>query len=45
MPKGVVRDTGGHAVALHYTTKAVYNVGPGEVRELPRAPSSDLRIR
>ncbi len=30
-PKGVVRDNGGHAVALKYTMSAVYNMKPGEV--------------
>jgi propionyl-CoA synthetase len=30
-PKGVVRDNGGHAVALHYSMKAIYDVEPGEV--------------
>jgi propionyl-CoA synthetase len=30
-PKGVVRDNGGHMVALNWTMKAIYNVGPGEV--------------
>ncbi|MBA54273.1 MAG: propionyl-CoA synthetase [Pseudomonadales bacterium] len=30
-PKGVVRDNGGHAVALNYSMKAVYNMNPGEV--------------
>ncbi|MCK5770519.1 propionyl-CoA synthetase [Algiphilus sp.] len=30
-PKGVVRDNGGHAVALHYSMRAVYDMGPGEV--------------
>jgi len=30
-PKGVVRDNGGHAVALRYSMQAVYNVGPGDV--------------
>ncbi|WP_421084718.1 propionyl-CoA synthetase [Rothia nasimurium] len=30
-PKGVVRDNGGHAVALTWTMKNIYNVGPGEV--------------
>mmetsp|Transcript_26088 Transcript_26088/g.71856 ORF Transcript_26088/g.71856 Transcript_26088/m.71856 type:complete len:709 (+) Transcript_26088:150-2276(+) len=30
-PKGVVRDTGGHAVALKYSMSAFYNVNPGEV--------------
>jgi propionyl-CoA synthetase len=30
-PKGVVRDNGGHAVALHYSMKAIYNVEPGDV--------------
>lgn len=31
MPKGVMRDTGGHAVALHWSMKNIYNVGPGDV--------------
>ena len=30
-PKGVVRDHGGHAVALHYSMKAIYNVEAGDV--------------
>ncbi|WIV51468.1 propionyl-CoA synthetase [Marivivens sp. LCG002] len=30
-PKGVVRHTAGHCVALHWTMKNVYNVNPGEV--------------
>ncbi|MCY1499347.1 Acetyl-coenzyme A synthetase [compost metagenome] len=30
-PKGVVRDHGGHAVALHYSMRAVYDARPGEV--------------
>ncbi|AWK85552.1 propionyl-CoA synthetase [Azospirillum thermophilum] len=30
-PKGVVRDNGGHAVALRWTMKNIYNVQPGEV--------------
>jgi propionyl-CoA synthetase len=30
-PKGIVRDHGGHAVALHWTMKNVYDVEPGEV--------------
>ncbi|HXV25674.1 MAG TPA: propionyl-CoA synthetase [Alphaproteobacteria bacterium] len=30
-PKGVVRDNGGHAVALNWTMKAIYDVDPGEV--------------
>jgi propionyl-CoA synthetase len=29
--KGVVRDQGGHAVALRYSMQAVYDVGPGDV--------------
>ncbi|UOG76950.1 AMP-binding protein [Hymenobacter tibetensis] len=29
-PKGVVRDTGGHAVALKYSMGAVYGLQPGE---------------
>ncbi len=31
MPKGIVRDNGGHAVALAWTMDAVYDVRPGEV--------------
>ncbi|MGH8453537.1 MAG: AMP-binding protein, partial [Nevskiales bacterium] len=30
-PKGVVRDHGGHAVALKYSMKAVYDTDPGDV--------------
>jgi propionyl-CoA synthetase len=30
-PKGVVRDNGGHAVALKWSMKAVYNIDAGEV--------------
>ncbi len=30
-PKGVVRDNGGHAVALKWTMKAIYDVEPGDV--------------
>jgi propionyl-CoA synthetase len=30
-PKGVVRDHGGHAVALVYSMRAVYDVRPGDV--------------
>ena len=30
-PKGIVRDIGGHAVALHWTMKNIYGVEPGEV--------------
>jgi propionyl-CoA synthetase len=30
-PKGVVRDNGGHAVALKYSMKAIYDTNPGEV--------------
>ena len=30
-PKGIVRDTGGHAVALEWSMKHVYDVEPGEV--------------
>lgn len=30
-PKGIVRDHGGHAVALKYSMKAIYNVDPGDV--------------
>ncbi|MDJ0974532.1 MAG: AMP-binding protein [Planctomycetota bacterium] len=31
VPKGVLRDNGGHAVALHWTMKHLYGVEPGEV--------------
>jgi propionyl-CoA synthetase len=30
-PKGVVRDNGGHAVALKWTMKNIYDVEPGDV--------------
>ena len=30
-PKGIVRDSGGHAVALHWSMKNIYGVDPGEV--------------
>jgi propionyl-CoA synthetase len=30
VPKGVVRDNGGHAVALHWSMKNLYGVDPGE---------------
>jgi propionyl-CoA synthetase len=30
-PKGVVRDNGGHAVAMMWTMKYLYNIEPGEV--------------
>lgn len=30
-PKGIVRDNGGHAVALHWSMRHVYNMQPGEV--------------
>lgn len=29
-PKGVVRDTGGHMVALNWSMKNLYNIAPGE---------------
>ncbi|MEL7249047.1 MAG: propionyl-CoA synthetase [Bacteroidota bacterium] len=29
-PKGIVRDNGGHAVAMHYSMKNVYGIQPGE---------------
>jgi propionyl-CoA synthetase len=31
IPKGVVRDQGGHAVALKWTMQAIYGIGSGEV--------------
>ncbi|MDH3328565.1 MAG: propionyl-CoA synthetase [Desulfobulbaceae bacterium] len=31
MPKGVMRDNGGHAVALKWSMKNIYNVEPGDV--------------
>jgi propionyl-CoA synthetase len=31
VPKGVVRDNGGHAVALHWSMKAIYGIDAGEV--------------
>ena len=30
-PKGIVRDNGGHAVALHWSMKALYGISPGDV--------------
>lgn len=30
-PKGVVRDNGGHAVALEWTLRNIYGAGPGDV--------------
>jgi propionyl-CoA synthetase len=30
-PKGVVRDNGGHLVALNWTMKNIYDINPGEV--------------
>ena len=30
-PKGVIRDNGGHAVAMHWTMKNLYNVDAGDV--------------
>jgi propionyl-CoA synthetase len=30
-PKGVVRDNGGHAVALAWSLKEIYDIGPGDV--------------
>src|SRR5690606_26894478 len=30
-PKGIVRDNGGHAVALHYSMHSVYGAAPGDV--------------
>ena len=31
MPKGVMRDNGGHAVALKWSMKNIYNMNPGDV--------------
>ena len=31
MPKGVMRDNGGHAVALHWSMKNIYDMEPGDV--------------
>lgn len=30
-PKGVVRDNGGHAVALNWSMRYIYDIGPGQV--------------
>ena len=30
-PKGIIRDQGGHAVALHFSMRALYNPQPGDV--------------
>jgi propionyl-CoA synthetase len=31
VPKGIVRDTGGYAVALQWSMEAIYGAGPGDV--------------
>ena len=31
LPKGVVRDNGGHAVALRWSMENIYDVGPGDI--------------
>ncbi len=31
VPKGVVRDTGGYAVALHWSMRSIYGINPGDV--------------
>jgi propionyl-CoA synthetase len=31
IPKGIVRDNGGHAVAMYWTMKNIYDVDPGDV--------------
>ena len=31
IPKGIVRDNGGHAVALYWTMKHIYGIEPGDV--------------
>ncbi|MDP6381625.1 MAG: propionyl-CoA synthetase [SAR324 cluster bacterium] len=31
LPKGVIRENGGHAVALKYSMKVIFNTNPGEV--------------
>ncbi len=35
-PKGVVRDNGGHAVALRWTMANIYDTGPGRRAARPR---------
>ncbi len=30
-PKGIIRDNGGHAVALNWSMRNIYDVGPGDV--------------
>ncbi len=30
-PKGILRDNGGHAVAMHYSMRVIYDMAPGEV--------------
>ena len=37
-PKGVIRHTGGHLVALNWTMKAIYGMEPGIRRGLGRGP-------
>ncbi len=31
LPKGIVRDNGGHAVSLYWSMKNIYNIQPGDV--------------
>ncbi len=31
IPKGILRDNGGHAVAMKYSMQAIYDIAPGEV--------------
>lgn len=47
MPKGVVRDSGGHAVALKWSMKNLYDMKPGEVlwAPVPRQSASRRQRR
>ena len=44
-PKGVIRDNGGHMVALAWTMRALYGIEPGEVFfETPPRPCPYFRL-
>ena len=45
IPKGVVRDNGGHAVALKYSMSAVYGMGAGEWSPRGGEPGGQIRSR
>ena len=44
-PKGIVRDNGGHAVALKWSMKNIYGVDPGEVGDQDTVRQTFERVR